>query len=135
MSLYDITVNDWQGNPVSLSKYKGKALEQPIDFVRGGRFDLAAVRHAHAALDRAADERSARGVVLEVRLHRRGAHAARRELRAELLRLGAGAPEMRDDRGTCIRQRLRDGAAEEALGPDRYAVQQAVGRVERRVNV
>ncbi len=26
MSLYDITVNDWQGNPVSLSKYKGKAL-------------------------------------------------------------------------------------------------------------
>lgn len=26
MSLYDITVNDWQGQPVSLSAYKGKAL-------------------------------------------------------------------------------------------------------------
>jgi len=26
MSLYDITVNDWQGNPVSLSEYRGKVL-------------------------------------------------------------------------------------------------------------
>jgi glutathione peroxidase len=26
MSIYDITVNDWQGNPVSLSQYKGKVL-------------------------------------------------------------------------------------------------------------
>ena len=26
MSLYDITVNDWQGNPVSLYQYKGKVL-------------------------------------------------------------------------------------------------------------